>query len=289
MLISKPVIGIANQKGGVGKTTTAKILLEYFALLLNKKVLGIDFDPQYSLTARYLGIHKNPVTDTKEPPIHPDFNPNDPEQSNWDGKSSIANIFFGEPVIPYSTRIKNLYIGASDEAKLTKIADIKRSEMAEKVHHQLLKFLSLEDLQNDYDAFVIDTPPAKEHLTIAAVKAMTHLIIPLEMEIQALEGLQGFLTLWKQEALQRPADYPLHLLGVLPSKYHSRRSDDEKVYNDVKDMIGKDLLMPTKLVDRAQYPQVDLRNMSIFELPNSDPAKQECLQLGKFIKERVFQ
>lgn len=288
MQTSKPIIGVANQKGGVGKTTTVRILLEYFAILLKKKVLGIDFDSQYSLTARYLGIHKNPVTDAKEPPIHPDYNPNDPEQADWDGKSSIANIFFGEPVIPYSTLIKNLYIAASDETKLIKVADIKRSEMAEKVHHQLHKFLTLDDLQNDYDAFVIDTPPAKEHLTIAAVKAMTHLIIPLEMELQSLEGLQGFLTLWKQEALQRPADYPLHLLGVLPSKFHSRRSDDEKIYNDVKQMIGEEFLIPTKLVDRAQYPQVDIRNMSIFELPNSDPAKQECLKLGEFVKKRVF-
>ncbi len=63
----KPVIGFANQKGGVGKTTSAKMFSEFCASLKNKQTLGIDMDPQYSFTARFLGVHKNPITDYKEP------------------------------------------------------------------------------------------------------------------------------------------------------------------------------------------------------------------------------
>ena len=117
-------------------------------------------DPQYSFTARFLGIHKNQITDYKEPPQHPHY---DPQAANngWDGKSSIANIFFGEKVRPYPTKIKNLDIVPSDEGKLFQAENVKRQEMAEKVYCQLYNFISLPDVQAAYDIFVLDTPPAK--------------------------------------------------------------------------------------------------------------------------------
>lgn len=286
----KPVIGTANQKGGVGKTTNIRIIAEYLAIYGNKKILLCDMDTQYSLSARYLGVHKNQVTGKKEPPIHPSYKPTDPSHQKWDGKSSIGNIFFGEGVRPYSTRIPNIEIAPSDEKKLSEAEDVKRQEIAELVYCQLYKFITSPDIQSAYDAFLIDTPPAKSSpLTMAAFKAMTHLIIPLEIETQSLEGLQGILTLWKQEALQRPADYPLHLLGILPNKVHSRRAHDKGLLKNLEKGHLKEYLMPMQLVDRKQYPEADYYNKSIFDLPEGDEAKIECIQLGKFIEARVFQ
>ena len=57
---TKPVLGFANQKGGVGKTTWSKIFSEYMAIIHKKETLGIDIDSQTSFTARFFGINKNP-------------------------------------------------------------------------------------------------------------------------------------------------------------------------------------------------------------------------------------
>ena len=105
---TKPVLGFANQKGGVGKTTWSKIFSEYMAIIQDKETLGIDIDSQTSFTARYFGINKNPVTDFKEPPLHPYYDPNNTD--GWDGRSSIADIFFGKLPKPYPTQIKKLDI-----------------------------------------------------------------------------------------------------------------------------------------------------------------------------------
>jgi chromosome partitioning protein len=230
----KPVIGIANQKGGVGKTTSTKFIAEYPALYLSKKVLAIDIDPQCSLTIRHFGLDKNPVTDYKEPPLHPYYNPDDSNNADWDGKSSIAGIFFNEKIRPYPTENKNLDIIPADEGKLFQAENVKRREMAEKVYNQLFNFITLPEVQAAYDLFVIDTPPAKGPLTISAFKAMTHLVIPLEIELQAIEGLDGLLQLWKQEAISRSSEYPLQLLGVLPNKVHSRRDTDKDLLEDLR-------------------------------------------------------
>jgi chromosome partitioning protein len=286
----KPVIGTANQKGGVGKTTTIRIVGEYFARYLKKKILFCDMDSQYSLSARYLGEDRNPVTDQREPPKHEIYNPDDPDHYDWDGKSTIGDIFYGQPVLPYPTRFENIDIAPAHEAKLSDAENVKRQDIADKIYYRLNQFISLPEVQNKYDVFAIDTPPAKNSiLTIASFKAMTHLIIPLEMETMAVEGLQGILTLWKQESLQRPADHPLHLIGVLASKYHSRRTSNKRMYDEIIKVIGTENVIPIKLFDRTQYPEVDSNKISIFDLPDSDEAKKECKALGEYIARRIFE
>ncbi len=286
----KPVLGFANQKGGVGKTTLTKIFSEYSAILKQKKTLGIDIDSQTSFTARYFGIHKNPVTDFKEPPIHPYYDPSNKDYDGWNGKSSIADIFFGKIPRPYPTKIENLDIIPSDEGGLFKAENVKRQEMAEKVYGQLQSFITLPDVQNAYDIFVIDTPPAKGPLTISAFKAMTHLVIPLEIELQAIEGLAGLLQLWKQEAMSRPSSFPLTLIGIMPNKVHSRRSTDRDLLEDLRSDPGySDYIMPVQMVDRKEIPLCDLEQKTIFQFPDSNPAKQEALAVCDYIYKRIYE
>jgi chromosome partitioning protein len=286
-MVIKPVLGFANQKGGVGKTTWSKIFSEYSSIRLKKKTLGIDIDSQTSYTARYFGINKNPVTDFKEPPLHPFYDPNN--ANGWDGKSSIADIFFGKIPKPYPTSIEHLHIIPSDEGGLFKAENVKRQEMAEKIYNQLFNFISLIDVQDSYDLFVIDTPPAKGPLTISAFKAMTHLVIPLEIELQAIEGLTGLLQLWKQEAMSRPSDFPLTLIGILPNKLHSRRSSDKDLLEQLRsDPVFGNYIMPVQMVDRSEIPLCDLEQKTIFDYPDSNLAKQEALAVCEYISKRIF-
>ena len=288
LMNKKPVLSFANQKGGVGKTTWSKIFSEYLALVKKINTLGIDIDSQTSFTARFFGINKNPITDYKEPPIHPYYDPDDPANEDWDGRSSIADIFFGKIPKPYPTHIKRFDIIPSDEGGLFKAENVKRQEMAEKIYGQLNNFISLPDVQKNYDMFVIDTPPAKGPLTISAFKAMTHLVIPLEIELQAIEGLAGLLQLWKQEAMSRPANFPLTLVGILPNKVHSRRSSDKDLLDDLRSNSSYcDYIMPVQMVDRREIPLCDLEQKSIFQFPNRNLAKQEALAICDYIYRKI--
>src|ERR1700680_609959 len=96
----------ANNKGGVGKTRIAATFSEYTSKILNKKTLAIDFDPQCNLSQLYLNMEIDPASpEGYVPPLHPDFDPS--EDLGWNGKSSIADIFYDEMqkqgIIPYPT------------------------------------------------------------------------------------------------------------------------------------------------------------------------------------------
>lgn len=285
---SKPIIGFANQKGGVGKTTWSKIFCEYSSTVKKKKTLAIDIDSQTSLTARYFGIHKNPVTDYKEPPIHPDYNPKKKNVDESNGKSSIADIFVNKVPKPYPTRIKYLDIIPADQGALLKTENIKTQDITKKVYKPLQHFIFSKDIQGKYDIFIIDTPPAQGPLTISAFKVMTHLVIPLEIELQSIEGLAGVLQLWKQEAMLRTTDNPLKLIGVLPNKVHSRRNSDRDLLEELRNNPGYcDYILPVEMIDRKEIPECDLEQKTIFQYPDKNPAKIEALAICKCIFKRI--
>jgi len=106
----------------------------------------------------------------------------DPEDVEWDGRSSIAEIFYGQGVVPYPTYVKNMDIAPGHAEKLLTAESVRRSEVVDKVHKQLANFLNSPDVQAAYDCVVIDTAPSKGPLTISVMKAATHIVIPSVME-----------------------------------------------------------------------------------------------------------
>jgi chromosome partitioning protein len=196
------IIVNATHKGGEGKTTNSIMLAEYSALIKGLKTLIIDMDPQANLSGRYIPMEYDPAyRGGKIPAIHPDFEAE--VDSEWDGRSSIANIFYGEEVIPYPTAIPNLELLPAYSHKLQEAEAVTKNEVLEKVHLQLKRFLELPDVRNSYDVIIIDTPPSKGPLTIAAIKAASHIVIPAQMEQFSIEGIYGMLQLWKQESYYR--------------------------------------------------------------------------------------
>jgi len=284
------IIAAANNKGGVGKTTVSRILAEYFSTVKKERVLALDMDPQANFSNRYIKMESDPYQkDVRIPPLHPNYDPQSQEDADWDGRSSIAGIFFGELVFPYPTYIDTLEVAPSHSSKLLLAEAVTREEVVQKVYDQLSRFLGLEDVRSSYDKIIIDTPPSKGPITISVIRAATDLIIPSIMEPQPIEGIYGMIHLWKNETLRRSQHAPLNLIGVLPNSFVSRGIVHNDHLNDLKVQM-KDYVLDSIIRRRLIYAEADANDAvppSIFMYPDSNPAKQEIIQACQEIEERM--
>lgn len=286
------IIAFVNNKGGVGKTTCSKLMAEYLSTVKGMRTLCIDFDPQCNFSHQYLDMEIDPAApEGLIPPIHPDFDPTQPEDEHWDGRSSIAEIFYGQGVIPYPTYVEKLDIAPGHAEKLLTAESVRRSEVVEKVHKQLANFLNHPDVRAEYDAVVIDTAPSKGPLTISVIKAATHIVIPSVMEEQPVQGIYGMLQLWMQESLSRDKNRPLNLVGILPNMFKQTRLHKD-ILMSLQDnpAIGK-YILPVKFSQRIVFAEVDAADSnpkSIFNFPDNHVAKTEATEVCSLIAERIF-
>ncbi len=284
------VIANATNKGGEGKTTMSIMIAEYAAIIMNKKVLAIDLDPQANFSKYYLHLEYDPVyKGGKVPPIHPDYNPS--EDISWNGRSSIANIFYGEEVVPYPTDFNNIEILPAHSNKLQEAEAVTKNEVLEKVHLQLKKFVNLPEVKNEYDVIVIDTPPSKGPLTIAGIKACSHMVIPSQMEEDSIDGIYGMMQLWKQETYARPLDNPIILAGILANRVREV-SLHKNFFEQLKSLEStKNYIIDKKIKERVIYGELRVkeeRPKSVFELPQDNVARKECEAVCKIIMKRVY-
>lgn len=286
------IITAANNKGGVGKTKSLIMLAEYLHRYdSSKKGLLIDFDSQCNLSKLTLSMERDPaVPDGVMPPIHPDFIPeeDDPEYE----RSTIADIFYGKHIIPYETHLNSIEISPGQASKLHEVEAVRRADIEDKVHKYLNLFLESEDLQNEYDIVFIDTGPSKGPLTISAIRAATHMYIPVVMEEQPLEGLYGMIQLWMQEKMLRPKSKPLELIGVLPNKFRKNTSLHQGMLESTRNLegIGK-YIMPVLLSDRITYAETDVKNASpksVFDYAETNPVRHEAEAFCNYVYERIF-
>lgn len=284
------VIANATNKGGEGKTTMSIMLAEYAALIMGKNVLAIDLDPQANFSKYYLNLEYDPVyKGGKVPPLHPEYNPD--EDVSWDGRSSIANIFYGEEVIPYPTDFKNIEILPAHSNKLQEAEAVTKNEVLEKVHLQLKRFVQLPEVQNEYDFIVIDTPPSKGPLTIAGIKACTDMVIPSQMEEDSIDGIYGMMQLWKQETYARPAENPINLAGILANRVREV-SLHKNFFEQLKSLEStKEYVIDKKIKERVIYGELRVkedRPKSVFELQKDHIARKECESVCKTIMKRIY-
>jgi len=203
------VIAILNQKGGCGKTTTAVNLST--ALAFNdKKVLLIDLDPQGNATTSF-GIIKSEVEKT----IY----------TTLTGKTPIE-----EAVIP--TGIQGLNLVASNIALSG--AEIELS--GEIGFHSILNEC-LENVKESYDYILIDVPPSLGVLTINSLVASDSVIIPIQAEFYALEGMADLMEAMK--LVGNRLNSPSVIKGILLTLYDSRTRLGNEVYKNVKEYFGE--------------------------------------------------
>jgi chromosome partitioning protein len=198
------IIAIANQKGGVGKTTTAVNLSAYLAEL-GKKVLVIDMDPQGNASSGF-GIDVQSSAKTVY-------------------QFLLNSIKFSEAL--HSTQLKSLDLLPSNIDLSGLEIDLQGNPEKE---YQLKA--SLEAHIADYDFLIIDCPPSLGILTICALVASNSVLIPLQCEYYALEGLTQLLRIIR--LVQNGTNKNLELEGILLTMYDSRTRLASSVVQDVR-------------------------------------------------------
>ena len=270
------IVTNANNKGGTGKTFLSKNMAEYGALVLGLRTLIIDLDPQANASRRYLEMELA-ADDVGHwvPPVHDDYNPNDPDDADWDGRSSTANIWLGSVAPAYPTAYPNLFVLPADSRRLQEIEEVNKEEVEEKIVDWFKEFINLDEIKGDYDLIVIDTRPSKGPLVRAALNASTHLVIPTEMEAPSVEGLHGMLSVRSQANARRSSDDQLALVGILANKVRTNTIIHSEYMAALQEdpLIGPQMLRH-HLNDWVAYKQLmpavpkGVRN-SIFDSPPS--------------------
>jgi chromosome partitioning protein len=292
------VIAVAQRKGGSGKTTCARTICELAAIpeAYGIATLGIDFDSQCSLSKLYLNME---VADTERglsrPPLHPAFNPQT-DSADWNGRSSSADLFWGDGgAVPYPvTRIKgvgHLDLLPGDVAALIEVEEHDRTYLAEKVQNRLRNWVQLPDVRETYPLIVIDTAPSDHPLTRAALRAATHLLIPVTMEQQGIDGLHEMLSLWRQENARRTEDDMLQIIAIQPNLVSSGFLH-AAFYNNLRDNPAfAPYLSPVVLKRRQTIAERDVREWrpnSVFHMAPSDEARQMMISFGNFVLGKAF-
>lgn len=198
------VIAITNQKGGVGKTTTA-VNLSYSLAKNGKKVLLVDFDPQGNATSG-LGIDKQSLS------------------------LSVSDVIMNQAplsAVIQKTKHKNLDIVPTVSSLANTEVELANADK------RFVRLKSALDSNDDgYDIIIIDCPPSLSLLTVNGLIAAQYILLPVQAEFYALEGLGQLLETVK---LIRKATNPtLELLGVLPTMMDSRTTLSGQVHDEIK-------------------------------------------------------
>lgn len=221
------IIAIANQKGGVGKTTTA---INLSACLAEKgqKVLAIDMDPQGNMTSG-LGLDKDSI-----------------EKNIYDlmiGESDVNEVLQIEAqenldVIPTSIDLSAAeieLIGVEDKEYIIKNA--------------------IQSIRNNYDYIIIDCPPSLNMLTINAMTTADSVLVPIQCEYYALEGLSQLIH--TVELVKERLNPILEIEGVVFTMYDARTNLSLQVVENVKDNLQQNI-----------YKTIIPRNIRLAEAPS---------------------
>lgn len=225
------IIAIANQKGGVGKTTTTVNLSACLAEK-GKKVLTVDIDPQGNAT-RGLGIDKKKIKQQRK---------------------TIYELLLGEILIQ-DCLIKDLFKNLSVIPADVDLAGAEIELIGSENSSFILKE-KLDEIKDEYDFIIIDCPPSLSILTVNALSAADTVLVPIQCEFFALEGLSQLM--YTINLIQKRLNPRLEIEGVVFTMYDSRTNLSIQVVDEVKKMLRKTNI----------YKSIIPRNVRLGEAPS---------------------
>ncbi|MEA3354597.1 MAG: AAA family ATPase [Campylobacterota bacterium] len=229
------VITIANQKGGVGKTTTAVNLSAALALE-GKKVLLVDADPQSNATTS-LGFHRDSY------------------------EYNLYHVMLGtkdlNDIILEVEEIENLSVAPSNIG----LVGIEKEFYKNTQDRELVLKRKIDTVKENYDFIIIDSPPALGPITINTLSAATSVIIPIQCEFFALEGLAQLLNTIK--LIRQTINRQLEIKGFLPTMYSGQNNLSKQVFADLAKHFENKLFK----INNSSYVVIP-RNIKLAESPS---------------------
>jgi chromosome partitioning protein len=250
------VLAVTNQKGGVGKTTTAINLAAGIALRKFKTLL-IDLDPQSNASIAF-------------------FEPSDIQSSMYD-------VFTDRPTDMASvirpTKDPSLFVAPSRLA-LAKL----EQQLAGQFDAPFKLKDALTPILQDYQYIVIDTPPALGILTVNALVAATHLLVPIQAAYFAIEGTDDLLeTFGRIRSRPNPA---LKILGVVITLFDKRTNISRDTHEQIRAVFGS-ALFKTRISKNVRLEESPAYKETIFSYAPKSPGAEEYRKLAQEVLQRV--
>lgn len=282
-----PVIVAANYKGGVGKTTTSRILVQGLANFpeynQGKPILYIDLDPQGNTGLRWNLLEQVDESGFKTPRPHPELVKMGEEVT----RSSICDLWLdllneGDPLepFPYPSNTGELleelgliakdssqpvgsdliHIVPNDETRLIHMQSFRpNTKPAMEAASVLREWLRSPELAEKYSFVVIDTPPTRTSVIDLAIHAATHIYIPFVPEPQSVDGVLSMISYFQTKVSERREsnDVPLHFLGMLANIYQKNILIHQQQIKRLEVSQISEHLLPVKLSRAVSFPETD--------------------------------